>query len=115
MTHCTINKDTRIVTAVNLTREEAVSRLPNELFLLQADYAVVPQVGHILSTDNTELLIPTSEELRSIRNNLLQETDWRALPDYAGTNQQAWIVYRQELRDLPENYTLGSWLIPPNN
>ena len=43
--------------------------------------------------------------LRIERNQLLQETDWRATVDYPGSNQAEWLTYRQNLRDLPENST----------
>jgi len=39
--------------------------------------------------------------LREKRNILLKETDWRATVDYPGTDQEAWLTYRQSLRDLP--------------
>ena len=40
--------------------------------------------------------------LRQERDRLLQESDWRDLAHYPGTDQAEWLVYRQELRDLPE-------------
>ena len=39
--------------------------------------------------------------LREERNRKLQETDWRATVDYPGTDKEAWLTYRQALRDLP--------------
>jgi len=39
------------------------------------------------------------DEMREKRNKLLQESDFRALPDYPGRDK--WINYRQELRDFP--------------
>ena len=41
------------------------------------------------------------EELRRKRNNLLKESDWRAVSDL--TISDAWKTYRQTLRDLPAN------------
>lgn len=41
------------------------------------------------------------ENLRFLRNNLLQETDWMANSDV--TMSDDWKNYRQELRDLPAN------------
>ena len=43
--------------------------------------------------------------LRQQRNQLLSATDWRATVDYPGSNQAAWLTYRQNLRDLPANST----------
>jgi len=40
--------------------------------------------------------------LRIQRNQLLQQTDWRATVDYPNPDKQAWLDYRQALRDLPE-------------
>ena len=39
--------------------------------------------------------------LRMQRNQLIQETDWRATVDYPNPDKQAWLDYRQALRDLP--------------
>ena len=41
--------------------------------------------------------------LRLQRDKLLAESDWRDLPSYPGSNQEAWRTYRQALRDLPAN------------
>ena len=40
--------------------------------------------------------------LRQQRNHLIQQTDWRATVDYPNPDKQAWLDYRQALRDLPE-------------
>ena len=49
---------------------------------------------------------PTEEELkkehmRQERNKLLKDCDFRVLSDYPDTNKEAWVLYRQELRDFP--------------
>ena len=41
--------------------------------------------------------------LRNERNKRLQETDWKDLPSYPGTDQEEWRTYRQALRDLPSS------------
>jgi hypothetical protein len=38
------------------------------------------------------------------RNILLISSDYRALPDFP--NRDQWLVYRQQLRDLPANWTI---------
>jgi hypothetical protein len=49
---------------------------------------------------------PTDEELaaeaRLKRNDLLLASDWTQMPD-APVDHEAWAVYRQQLRDLPDN------------
>ena len=44
------------------------------------------------------------DEMREKRNKLLQESDFRALPDYP--ERDKWISYRQELRDFPTIWAL---------
>ena len=39
--------------------------------------------------------------LRQERDRRIAQTDWRATVDYPGTDQTAWLTYRQALRDLP--------------
>ena len=43
--------------------------------------------------------------LREERDQLIATTDWRATVDYPGSDQAAWLTYRQALRDLPANST----------
>ena len=40
------------------------------------------------------------EEIRQIRNELLQECDWTQLGDIPNETKTAWQTYRQELRDV---------------
>jgi hypothetical protein len=47
-------------------------------------------------------------ELREERNELLMETDYIMVSDYPHTNKQAWIDYRQALRDLPQTADLSN-------
>ena len=39
------------------------------------------------------------DEMRQKRNQLLKESDYTALPDFP--QREAWILYRQALRDFP--------------
>lgn len=45
------------------------------------------------------------QEIRSIRNKLLMESDWTQLPDspLSPEKRDLWSIYRQELRDIPES------------
>lgn len=45
------------------------------------------------------------EELRDIRNSLLSNSDWTQSRDVILSNDEDWKIYRQSLRDLPENIT----------
>ena len=44
---------------------------------------------------------PTAEQVRAERDRLLAESDWTQITD-APVDQAAWAVYRQELRDVPQ-------------
>ena len=59
------------------------------------------------------------EELREERNIRLTQCDWVLMPDVVMTEEvkQAWLDYRQALRDLPANTTDPEnpvWPTPPN-
>ena len=48
------------------------------------------------------------KELRTERNKRIAQTDYLAIPDYPHATEevkQAWLDYRQALRDLPSNTT----------
>jgi hypothetical protein len=47
------------------------------------------------------------DNMRQERNRLLQESDYRALPDFPSANKEAWLSYRQALRDFPTVWTEG--------
>jgi len=75
-----------------------------------------------LSTGNTPelpLAVPTREiewaAIRTRRDQLLQLTDFTQLPDYPATDaQRAQVkVYRQALRDIPEQIEDPSKLVWP--
>lgn len=54
------------------------------------------------------------EEARSIRDDLLFESDWTQLPDAPLTaeEQESWRIYRQELRDITEQVDSDGLLNP---
>jgi len=75
-------------------------------FLLTEDYVTTPQVGNMkLDMDTHDFIYMTWDEVKRNRNDILTKTDWRDLPSYAGDDQAVWRTYRQELRDLPQDYT----------
>ena len=112
--------------------------------IVDALQALVPKAQFVLKNDveldwHDERPQPTEEEiqakiaeleaaeplrlLRIERTRLLQESDWRDLPSYPGTDQAEWRTYRQGLRDLTntETPTLNdngelinvNWPVPP--
>ena len=46
----------------------------------------------------------TWETIRTQRNYLLSQTDWIFAPDVTLKNKEAWITYRQSLRDLTNTF-----------
>ena len=58
----------------------------------------------------------TWSDIRATRNALLAASDWRAMPD-APAMSDAWTLYRQALRDIPETYSSPSdvvWPVEPD-
>jgi hypothetical protein len=58
----------------------------------------------------------TWDQIRSLRQTLLDETDWRAVSDRVLPD--AWQEYRQALRDLPQDHesandAADNWPQPP--
>lgn len=52
------------------------------------------------------------DEMREERNRLLKECDYTALPDYP--HREAWLSYRQQLRDFPAIWIPDmEWPQPP--
>lgn len=54
------------------------------------------------STLEQEALDKAWSEFKYNRNRLLQNSDWSQVPD-APVDAAVWALYRQQLRDLPEN------------
>jgi len=88
-------------------------RHPDGLYYYQLENHQVSSQIPIIKHSGKEIL-PTEPEfadrwaaeplrqLRIKRNQLLQQTDWRATVDYPNPDKQAWLDYRKALRDLPE-------------
>jgi len=75
----------------------------------------------VLQTYTTQDALNT---LRVLRNLKLNETDWRMVSDYPGSNQSEWQTYRQALRDITTqspsldsngNLTGITWPTPPTD
>lgn len=82
-----------------------------------------PQIGWLSS--NGELTAPpaaskTWDEVRLAREGLLTQSDWTQMADAPLTSdqKQAWANYRQDLRDLPQDYSDPDsvvWPTKPSN
>ena len=55
---------------------------------------------------DSELIVGVQDQIRSARTSMLSVSDWTQVPDAPLTNAQrnSWAVYRQALRDLPNQY-----------
>jgi len=58
---------------------------------------------------------PTWEDIRVKRDSLLKDSDWVVLGDSnPKPSKEAWLTYRQALRDLPQNFEDPSEVVWPN-
>jgi hypothetical protein len=53
------------------------------------------------------------EEVRSKRSILLKDSDWTDLPNTPLTTKEAWLSYRQALRDIPTTFKTPEEVIWP--
>ena len=51
--------------------------------------------------------------IREVRQAKLEGSDWRATIDYPGSDQQEWLDYRKELRELPQKYSRVEDIVLP--
>jgi hypothetical protein len=57
---------------------------------------------------------PTWEQIRSQRDALLKDSDWSVAGDATPKpSKEAWLTYRQALRDLPQNFSEPSEVVWP--
>lgn len=128
------NSDGRIVSRATLLNEQEVEQnKPEGCSYVSGDYSqdavwfpegqmrtIPPKpdefynfdylTGQWIADDATAM-----QALRKERNRRLVASDWTQVPD-APVDHQAWAVYRQELRDLPDNTEDPRhpvWPIPP--
>ena len=82
-----------------------------------------PNGGVQISADSPEYIVfleklntspvPTWEITRQKRDELIKSSDWIFLPDITLKNKEAWLTYRQTLRDLPQNFSEPSEVVWP--
>jgi hypothetical protein len=61
-----------------------------------------------LNNKEAELVpyVPSWDEIRGQRDNLLVQSDWAVLPDATPEpNEEAWLNYRQALRNIPQTFS----------
>ena len=66
---------------------------------------IITRVHHFYDLNNEKTsteVQATWNEIKSIRNRILSESDWRFMSDQSPS--QEWVDYRQFLRDLPQNH-----------
>lgn len=81
-------------------------------FYIESDINGTAIVG-VSKLENKSWVNTTFDELKKERGRLLSESDWRATVDYPGEDQQAWLSYRRELRDIPQTYAKVTDVVMP--
>ena len=68
---------------------------------------ITTPVANITKYDKKEheFVYLTMDEIKDARTKELVDSDWRMVSDYQGSDQEAWKTYRQNLRDIPQDYS----------
>jgi hypothetical protein len=94
----------------------AVENMPTDVVeVAEADYksiiAEMAETGRVLAGDeegHPQAVEQTftdeelAEAVRRERDGLVKDSDWTQLPDIPDSVRAAWSIYRQELRDVPQ-------------
>ena len=72
-----------------------------------------PKYIKFLQEEDARRAVAALDSFRFIRNNLLKDSDWTDLPNSPVKNKEAWLTYRQALRDLPQNFSEPSEVVWP--
>ena len=70
--------------------------------------------GHPVAVNPAPAKI-TWEQIKAKRDTLLKDSDWIDLPNSPVKNKQAWLDYRQALRDLPETFETPESVVWPKS
>lgn len=84
-----------------------------------------PNAGEKISTDSSEYIAfleklntlpaPTWDTIRQKRDELIKNSDWIFLPDAnPKPSKEAWLTYRQALRDLPQTFSTPEEVVWPD-
>lgn len=75
---------------------------------------VLEEIKNGLATLKSFNLPSTWEKIRAQRNQLLIQSDWINMPDATPKpNKEAWLDYRQALRDIPSTFNSSESVIWP--
>lgn len=59
-------------------------------------------------------IIPTWDIIRTQRDQFLKDSDWSVMPDSnPKPSKEAWLTYRQALRDVPQNFSTPEEVVWP--
>ena len=84
------------------------------LIIQQADgKQIVPNNDGYPIAITAPVIIPTWEQIKAQRNELLRQCDWTVLPDSPVSNQSDWLTYRQALRDIPQDFATPEEVVWP--
>jgi hypothetical protein len=100
-------EDTMPENSLELTKEQWQEATVNKCKIVDGLHTVI--------TDTQEEIEQKAfASLRSQRNKLLRESDWTQMPDSPLTDaqKQAWAIYRQSLRDLPDTVDINNIIYP---
>lgn len=105
-----------------------VSSMPNDVIKLtdtqyQEALAMVNMQQKDITVVGSKLVyvdrvppVKTWDDIRSERNRLLDKSDYTQMLDWPGDKAAVWAEYRQELRDITENFETPDdvvWPTPP--
>ena len=86
--------------------------LVRETYSNNKEIYVKDGIIHLQDKKNVEIEL-TWDRVREKRKKLLAECDYTQLPDYPENRKNEWAIYRQTLRDIPQNYTKVSDIVWP--
>jgi hypothetical protein len=100
------NKDNGYVMHVIENREDVNKYINNfHLYYYIPDFNKDISLLHKYNYLEKNFFLKSWQDIKNTRDQLLTNSDWRELSSYPGDDQEAWRTYRQELRDLPQDYT----------
>jgi hypothetical protein len=96
---------------VQITKEQHTNLLNEQ----SQGKQIVPDENGYPITIVPPVIPPTWEQIRAKRDFLLKDSDWSVAGDATPKpSKEAWLTYRQALRDIPQNFEDPSEVIWPN-